>query len=103
MDNTGNKITRGTWVMVRMTVLEPGQRTAHLPEETRRVPLVATVKGTLAEDAYVGERATVETITRKIVHGVLDEVEPSYAHDFGHHVEALRDVRRVIDGETEDL
>jgi hypothetical protein len=103
MDNTGDKIMKGTWVMVRMTVLEPGQRTAHLPEETRQVPLVATVKGTLVEDACMGERATVETVSGRIVHGVLDEVEPSYTHDFGHHVEALREVRMVIDSETEDL
>ena len=103
MDNTQKRIRKGTWVMVRMTVLEPGQRTAHLPEETRQVPLVATVKGTLTEDASVGERATVETVTGRIVHGILDAVEPSYTHDFGHHVEALRHVRMVIDSETEDL
>jgi len=90
----------GDWVEVERVLLEPADRSANLPEDTAAQPLLVWVKGFAAADAAVGEELEVETMTGRIVRGVLTEVNPGYTHTFGKPTPELthvgRDLRKRI-------
>ena len=79
----GDKIAKGTWVQIHNIVLKAEERTAKLPDDTKKVPLEMWVKGFLKEDAAIGDTVTVETITGREETGTLVEAEPAYPHGFG--------------------
>ena len=43
-------------------MLEPEERTAHLPDDTKKVPYYVRVRGFLEGDANVGDTVTMETL-----------------------------------------
>lgn len=94
-------IKEGTWVMITQTILGPTERSSHLPDDTKAVPFRARIKGFTQHDAAIGDVVTVLTVTGRFETGVLEVVEPYYAHGFGHYVDALEKVRKIIDSETE--
>jgi len=87
---------KGQWVQIRNVVLPPGERAPQVPEDTKAVPLEMWVKGYLTGDAETGSECEIETMTGRIVTGILEEVEPSYAHDFGSYVGELDAVRAQV-------
>jgi hypothetical protein len=74
---------KGDWVQIRQIVLEPNQRSAQLPEDTRQVPLMLFVKGFLTSDADLGDRVTITTVIGRRLNGELVAIQPSYGHSFG--------------------
>jgi len=82
-------VEKGKWVLIRRTVLEPGERAPQAPEDTREVPLRMWIKGTLQKRAAIGEEVTVLTRTGRIETGTLLEENPYYKHDFGKCVPEL--------------
>jgi hypothetical protein len=42
-----NKIQKGTWVEIEQVVLQPAERSASLPEDTKKVPYILRVSGFL--------------------------------------------------------
>jgi hypothetical protein len=82
-------VAAGTWVELHRIVLEAGERSPRLPEETQRVPLEMKVKGFLARAAKVGESAEIITAAGRRLGGTLARVSPPYAHSFGPPVPAL--------------
>lgn len=77
---------KGTWARVQSTVLEAAQRTAAIPEDTKKTDLTMWVKGHLLADAEIGDICEVETVTGRTVKGKLIEVNSRYTHDFGEYV-----------------
>lgn len=80
---------KGEWARIHVVVLEPAERAASLPEDTKHVPLEMWVKGTLTSDAEIGKSAAVVTKTGRLVTGTLLEVNPCYTHSFGAYVPEL--------------
>lgn len=76
-------IEKGTWVEIHDRILRPEERTGNLPEETKRVPLEMRLKGFLQEDAELGDRAVVKTVTGRLVKGTIMAVNPTYDHGYG--------------------
>jgi len=82
---------KGDWGQIHVVVIQPEQRTASIPEDTRAVPFEMWVKGHLVTDAEVGHEVTVVTRTGRQVTCTLVEVNPRYTHSFGDFVpEVLR-------------
>jgi hypothetical protein len=79
------------WVEVGFVVLEPGQRTGHLPEDTKSVPYYVRVKGFAEGELEIGKTVTVETLLGRHVEGEILRVDPEYGHGFGRPVEELID------------
>jgi len=93
---------KGAWARIRKVVLESGERSTRLPEETRAVPFVVWVKGTLEESGEIGETVTVRTKSGRLETGELFEVNPVYELGYGAHVgQLLRvgdDAREILFG-----
>jgi hypothetical protein len=84
--------SRGDWVEVSDVLLEPVDRVAGLPEDTAGKPLVAWVKGFARSDAAQWESLEIETMTGRLVTGVLADVNPGYTHSFGRPAPELTHV-----------
>ncbi len=97
-------VKKGEWVQIHEIVLKPEERTGKIPEETRKVPLELWVKGFLNEDANMGEKVEITTVTGRTVSGTLVDVNPVYTHGFGEtFVPELLQVglqaKRILKGE----
>jgi hypothetical protein len=79
----------GQWAEVRLVLLPPGERAPSLPEDTAALPLEARVRGFLAAEARIGERAAVRTAAGRLVEGTLAAIEPAPGHSFGRPVPEL--------------
>jgi hypothetical protein len=90
------------WVEIGFTVLRPEERTAHLPEDTQRVPYYCRLKGFAAGEPSVGDVVEVETQLGRRVTGEVLRVNPRFGHDFGAPVEELivagLEARALLDG-----
>ncbi len=90
----------GDWVEILEVVLGPGERAPQVPDDTKRVPLEMRLKGFIMDDAKVGERAVVRTVTGRRVEGRLVRVNPRHTHDFGEVIPELltigAEIRRLL-------
>ncbi|MDO6354325.1 2-amino-4-oxopentanoate thiolase subunit OrtA [Caloramator sp. CAR-1] len=77
---------KGDWVQIHEVVLKPHERTANIPEDTKKVPLEMWVKGFLNHDAKIGDTVEITTLTGRIVKGELVEINPTYTYGFGDFV-----------------
>lgn len=99
------KARKGDWVQVEFTVLSPEGRAPQVPEDTKRVPLMARVKGfLLSGEATVGDTVTIRTLSGRTVVGRLVSVNPRYEHDFGDPVPELvtvgPELRELLEGSS---
>jgi len=96
-------VSSGTWVSIRSTILNKGERAAGIPEDTAATPLVMWVKGFLTANCAIGDEAEVRTVTGRIERGILEEVTPTTTVNYGEFVpEVLRigaDARKILFGE----
>ena len=81
---------KGDWVRIHSVILQPGERAAAVPEDTKQVPLEQWTKGYLQSDAALGEQASVVTRTGRLVSGTLVDEAPRYTHSFGDFVPELQ-------------
>jgi hypothetical protein len=82
--NQTTKAKKGDLVQIHMIVLEPGERAANLPEETKSVSYEGWIKGFLLEEqAEIGQEVRIETYIGRQLSGVLTEINPVYDHNFG--------------------
>lgn len=97
-------IPSGTWVQIESTLLKPEERAQHLPEETKKCPLMLWVKGFLEKDSEMGQEVTVKTIIGRTLKGKLIAVNPPYEHNFGRTIPELltvgKELRDLIGGES---
>jgi 2-amino-4-ketopentanoate thiolase alpha subunit len=77
------------WAQIGLVVLEPQERTARLPDDTKQVPYYVRVRGFLEGDANVGDTVTVTTLIGRRVQGELLCLEPAYGHSYGQPIEEL--------------
>lgn len=90
---------KGDWVQVHQIILKPEERTAKIPEETKKVPLELWVKGYVKEDANIGDVVEVTTLTKRNVKGELIEVNPTYNYSFGEEfVPELIKIGEIVKG-----
>ncbi len=83
------KVPKGSWVQIEQVVLEPEERAPQVPEDTKAVPLKLWVKGTLLEDASIGDTVEIETAIGRRLTGKLVAENPPYTHGFGRPVPEL--------------
>jgi len=83
------RIAKGSWVQVEQVVMKPGERAPQVPEDTKAVPLMLWVKGTLLEEASVGDTVEVETAIGRRMTGKLVAENPPYIHGFGRPIPEL--------------
>lgn len=89
-------VPKDTWVEIRRTVLDPGQRAPQVPDDTRRLPLEMRAKGFLVAPARLGEEVEIVTAAGRRLSGVLREINPAYQHGFGAPVPELSTVGREV-------
>jgi 2-amino-4-ketopentanoate thiolase alpha subunit len=90
------RCTPGEWVEVECVLLEPADRAANLPADTAQQQMLAFVNGFAQAGAALGEEATVETMTGRLVTGRLSEINPGYFHTFGRPPTELIGVGRDL-------
>lgn len=76
-------VKKGEWVQIHEIILKPEERTAKIPEDTKKVPLELWVKGFLNKDSNLGDTVEITTITGRTVSGELVDVNPTYDYGFG--------------------
>jgi 2-amino-4-ketopentanoate thiolase alpha subunit len=88
------------WIEIGYVVLQPEQRTGHLPDDTKSVPYYARTKGFVAGEVRVGDTVEVETLIGRRVTGEVLTLHPVYGHDFGEPIEELlqagREARAIL-------
>lgn len=89
---------RGDWVEISGVVLKAEERAPHVPDDTRKTPLILWVKGYALHPANIGDAVEIETVTSRRVKGVLTAVNPPYAHSYGEYVPELAKVREQVKG-----
>lgn len=92
-------VASGTWVEIHSIVLGTDRRAAHIPEDTKGVPLEMRVKGFLVADASLGEQVEIVTVAGRRLRGTLAQVNPCYTHGFGAPIVELQ----AIGGEVKEL
>lgn len=95
---------KGDWVQIHRVVLNPGERSPQLPEDTKKVPLEMWQKGFITHDAIIGDKVEIETVIGRKVKGKLVRVNPVYSHNFGKPVRELltigMELRKLLEGEN---
>lgn len=95
---------KGAWVQIQYSVLEPEQRSPFLPQETKMCPLLVWQKGFLTQEANVGDKVEIFTITGRKVSGRLVKINPVYEHNFGKPVLELLstgiELRKYLEGDV---
>lgn len=81
---------KGDWVRIHSVILQPDERAATVPDDTKLVPLELWIKGYLATDASLGDTVSVTTRTGRAVSGELVDETPHYSHSFGDFVPELQ-------------
>lgn len=78
---------KGDWVQIRSVLLKAEERTARLPEETKKCDLLQWTKGFLQEEsAKKGDDVHVITAVGRCAKGTLVDEAPHYTHDFGDFI-----------------
>jgi hypothetical protein len=83
-------VASGTWVEIHSIVLPAEQRAAHIPEDTKRVPLEMRAKGFLVGEANLGDQVEIVTVAGRRLRGELAQINPSYTHGFGAPIVELQ-------------
>lgn len=96
-------IQKGSYVTIKKVVLNKNERSTNLPEDTKKVDLIMKIKGITLEDAQLNETVKIMTTTKRIIQGELVELNPSYVHSFGRHIEEIDQIKAIILKETEAL
>ena len=84
---------KGDWVRIHSVVLKAAERTAKIPEDTQKCDLEMWTKGTLQEDAEIGDEVTAANRTEK---GTLIEVGPYYTHSYGKFVPEIIEIDKQL-------
>ncbi len=96
-------IKKGSYVTIKKVVLNKDERPENLPADTKKVDLIMKIKGITLHDAKFNEMVEIMTTTKRIVKGELIELNPSYIHSFGSHIEEIEEMKSIILKETEAL
>ena len=82
---------KGDWVRIHSIVLKAEERTAKLPEDTKKCDLQQWTKGFLQnEEAKLGDEVTVKTAVGRLVEGTC------YTHSYGKFVPEIIEIDRQL-------
>ena len=87
---------KGDWVRIHDVILKADQRTARLPDDTQKCDFEMWVKGSLKEDAEIGDEVTVITATGREEKGTLIEANPYYTHSYGKFVPEIIEIDKQL-------
>ena len=87
---------KGDWVRIHSVVLKAAERTAKIPVDTQKCDLEMWTKGTLQEDAEIGDEVTVVTAANRTEKGTLIEVGPYYTHSYGKFVPEIIEIDKQL-------
>ena len=87
---------KGDWVRIHSVVLKAEERTAKLPDDTKKCDLEQWTKGFLLADAEIGDEVEVETAVGRIEKGTLIEVHPYYTHSYGKFVPEIIEIDKQL-------
>ena len=94
------RVRKGTLVEIEQVILTPKQRAPQVPDDTKKVPLVMRARGTLTDDSVIGKEVRIETVTGRMITGILVEENPAYGHGFGPPIPELvpigRETRHIL-------
>ncbi len=97
---------KGDYVRIESVVLTAEERPKHLPEDTKKVPLMLWLRGFVCADAEIGQIVEIQTITGRFVSGKLVEENPTYRHSFGEHIPEIYQIglqlKQLLFAEEED-
>lgn len=96
-------VKKGTWVEIQDTILKADDRTANIPEETKKVPYLMRVRGFLLEDAEFGDEVKIKTMIGRELKGKLHKSEPAYSHNFGKTVPELLKIGIELQEELREI
>lgn len=77
------RVAAGSWARIHRIELAPAERAREVPNDTAAVPFETWINGWLQDDAEIGGRARISTLTGRVVEGELVEADPGYTHSFG--------------------
>ena len=89
-------VKKGEWVRIHSVVLKAAERTAKIPDDTKACDLQMWTKGTLLQDAEIGDEVTVKTASNRIEKGTLIEVGPYYTHSYGKFVPKIIEIDKQL-------
>ena len=89
-------VKKGEWVRIHRVVLKAEERTAKIPEDTKKTDLQMWTKGELLQDAEIGDEVEVKTAANRIEHGTLIEVHPYYTHSYGKFVPEIIEIDKQL-------
>ena len=89
-------VKKGQWVRIHKIILKPDERVPQVPEDTKKCPLELWVKGRLQQDAEVGDKVEIVTVTGRREEGELLEEAPCYTHNFGKFVPELLEIDKQV-------
>jgi hypothetical protein len=89
-------IRKGAWVEIHRIVLQPGERSPQVPEDTRQVHLEMRVKGFILKPASPGAEVEIVTPAGRRLRGILTEVNPAYTHSFGSPIPELSTIGNEV-------
>ena len=89
-------VKKGEWVRIHAVVLKADERTGRIPEDTKQCDLEMWTKGTLLQDAEIGDEVEVETAVGRIAKGTLIEEHPYYTHSYGKFVPEIIEIDKQL-------
>lgn len=89
-------VKKGEWVRIHAIVLTAAQRTGKIPEDTQKCDLEMWTKGTLLQDAEIGDTVEIETAVGRREKGTLIEVHPYYKHSYGSFVPEIIEIDKQL-------
>ncbi|MDD2217309.1 MAG: 2-amino-4-oxopentanoate thiolase subunit OrtA [Eubacteriales bacterium] len=92
-------VSKGTFVRIEKTILEPQERTSKIPDDTKKVPFKMWTKGVLQHDCELNAEATIVTVANRRDTGKLVEVNPFYELNYGEFLPEITEIDRVIKNE----
>jgi len=96
-----NVALRGDYVQIRRAILEPQERTAAIPEETRKTHYQTFINGFLKnERARTGDFVTIETRIGRSLEGELYSIQPEFTHSFGPQLNELLKIETRVHSRT---
>lgn len=88
---------KGEWVRIHNVVLKAKERTARIPDDTKKCDLEMWVKGQLLDEtAEIGDVVTIKTATGREEKGTMIEVGPYYTHSYGKFVPEIIEIDNML-------
>ena len=87
---------KGDWVRIHSVILKAEDRTAKIPEDTKKCDLQMWTKGKLQADGEIGDVVTVKTASNRLVEGTLVEEAPTYTHSYGEFVPEIVEIDQQL-------